>query len=440
MDSRRVFEKGWANRAATVRERFSHPKPYRFLTGVARKEASQTRSKRRSLLRPGSLMILLLAPTGCWSTIGSTGRATMTSTAGKPTASASPRSTQSLDRTQGTRLTVGNETIETAPIWRHVSENVLARSTSWSDDEFRSYVEREAVGWITNEIAEALMYQRASLRLDPKIEANLDNIIDTEIRKIVAAKHGGIQHRYEKHLELHGDTLTKVRTRLRREILIARLLEMEVKPKVAEPTRDELLALYEANKDAWQKPHRRSMSLIDLRVIDQLPEGVTEPTRRQLDAAREATRTKIEAARQEILSGVDFADVARRHSSGLHAVDGGRWGWVTRGSVRKRFEPVVEALYTLQPGQVSDLVATPDCFFLVRCDAHDPGENPDFQAVQPRLKQHHFGNEYNRLVAKLIAELRSNVRIEPIELERIHAAVVELAMNARRHPSAANVP
>ncbi len=30
-------KKGWMNRAATVRERFSHPKPYRFLTGAALK-------------------------------------------------------------------------------------------------------------------------------------------------------------------------------------------------------------------------------------------------------------------------------------------------------------------------------------------------------------------------------------------------------------------
>ena len=41
-----VFKKGWTNRAATVRAcrppqaRFSHPKPYRFLTGAALKEAS----------------------------------------------------------------------------------------------------------------------------------------------------------------------------------------------------------------------------------------------------------------------------------------------------------------------------------------------------------------------------------------------------------------
>ncbi len=41
-----VFEKDWTDRAATVTERFSQPKPYRFLTGAALKKASQTRSKR----------------------------------------------------------------------------------------------------------------------------------------------------------------------------------------------------------------------------------------------------------------------------------------------------------------------------------------------------------------------------------------------------------
>ncbi len=40
-----VFEKGWTNRAATVRERFSQPKPYRFLTGAALKMTQEMAGK-----------------------------------------------------------------------------------------------------------------------------------------------------------------------------------------------------------------------------------------------------------------------------------------------------------------------------------------------------------------------------------------------------------
>ena len=72
---------------------------------------------------------------------------------------------------------------------------------------------------------------------------------------------------------------------------------------------------------------------------------------------------------------------------------------------------------------------TPDGFVLVRCDELEPGVEPDFQSVQPQLKELYFRKAYNRMISDLVAELRAKARIEPLKLERFHAAVVAAAFN-----------
>ncbi|MCH8241462.1 MAG: peptidylprolyl isomerase, partial [Planctomycetes bacterium] len=129
-------------------------------------------------------------------------------------------------------------------------------------------------------------------------------------------------------------------------------------------------------------------------------------------------------------SGVAFADVARRHSHGLHAVDGGSWGmWVSPDGVRERFKPAVEELYRLQEGRVSDPIETPDGFLLVSCDEIDPGFEPTFEAVQPELQERHFRNAYSRKVDELVDQLRRDAGISPLVLERFHSQTVDATLS-----------
>lgn len=325
------------------------------------------------------------------------------------------------------RLTVNSDSVEAAELWGHLSDELSSKSETLSSDQYQVYIERQAAQLITDKIGEMLLHQRASLRVTEGMSTRIDKYADREIRRIVTTGYGGMQRRYEKYLASKGQTLDGVRERLRREIIITSYLEQHVKPKVAEPTRAELLALYEANADTFRRPARRRMSLIDVRILDRLPKGINEPTREQWDKARQEALSRAETAQAELLSGLPFADVARRHSNGLHTDDGGAWGWVSRGSVRERFEPAVNALYHLQTGDVSDIIETNDGLFLVRCDEIDPGLEPSFKAVQPQLKKRHFREAHNQLISELVTELRSEARIEPADLTRFHAAVVEAA-------------
>jgi len=331
------------------------------------------------------------------------------------------------------RMTVQAETVEAADLWVGRRDELAKKADSLAPEEFRNYVAERAAQLITDKIAEMLLYQRASLRQTEEVGKRIEAYVDGEIRKIVTEDHGGLQRKYEKYLELQGDTLEQARTRLRRQFVISGYLETEVRPKVAEPTRSELLAAYESNREAWRRPARRSMSLIDIRVADLLPDDVDAPTREQLQAAREEAYSRIKAAQLEVQNGVSFAEVARRYSHGARASDGGAWGWVAPDSIRERFQPAVMELEKLRAGEVSEIVETPDGFFLVHCDELEPGVEPDFLTVQPQLKEFYIRRAYNYMIAELISELRGKARIEPTRLERFHDAVVAAAYD----PSAA---
>ncbi len=339
----------------------------------------------------------------------------------------SPVPTDAADSSPVSRLTINDDTVEAHELWRDLRDELSDKAKTLTPAGYRAYVEQRAARLITDEITERLLYQRASLRLSPDINGRIDTHVDAEIRRTVTSDYNGSQRRYERYLESHGRKLDDLRETLRREMIITSYLEQELKPKVAEPTRTELLAAFQASADSLNRPMRRRMSLVEVRVLDRLPEDVNNPTREQFERARSEALSRIRAIQAELKSGNAFVDLARRHSDGLHADEGGAWGWVTRGSVRERFEPAVEALYGLNVGKVSDIVETDDAFFLVRCDEIDPGITFDFEAAQPQLTERLFRAAYNRRIVELVAELRSQARIEPADLARFHAVVVEAA-------------
>lgn len=374
-----------------------------------------------------SALVLAMSLIGCTGPAGVRSKSANSPTRTKAVANTTTRTHHPAGAAPAARLTIQNETIEPSAIWQGQRSELRRKSESMSAEAYRSFIAERAAQLITDKVAEVLLYQRASLRLTPEMETKIGRFVDAEIRKIVTEDHDGIQRRYEKHLASEGLTIDHVRTRVRREFIIAGYLETELRPKVAEPTRAELTDAFYRNIDAWRRPGRRSMSLIDIRTSDQLPPDVSEPTRAQLEAARVEARSRIEAAWRELQEGADFADVARRYSGGARAADGGAWGWVNVESVRERFKPALDVLATLGRGQVSEVIPTPDGFFLVRCDHLDPGVEPDLQTVQPEIKDRHFRIAYNRLIGELVAELREKAGIEAADLGRFHAAVVVAA-------------
>ena len=82
--------------------------------------------------------------------------------------------------------------------------------------------------------------------------------------------------------------------------------------------------------------------------------------------SRDEARARIDAAAARINAGEPFADVAREVSDGPAAAVGGALGVVTPGQFLPPFE---DALFALEPGQVSGVVETAYGFHLILREA-----------------------------------------------------------------------
>ena len=121
------------------------------------------------------------------------------------------------------------------------------------------------------------------------------------------------------------------------------------------------------------------------------PEKFVRPERRTVRHILITFNTpaeRLQAERQlmelsaRLRAGADFAEIALRHSQCPTALEDGLVGSLPRG---KLFPQLDEALYALQPGELSAIVETEVGLHLVRCDAILPPDTIPFEQVRERI-------------------------------------------------------
>jgi peptidyl-prolyl cis-trans isomerase D len=103
------------------------------------------------------------------------------------------------------------------------------------------------------------------------------------------------------------------------------------------------------------------------------------------DAAKQDARKRIDAVRERIAAGADFADVAMETSEDdATKARGGDLGWIVRGGVVK---PLEDAAFTQAPGALGEVIETPQGFHLVRVEERQPARVVPFEEAQTQVAQ-----------------------------------------------------
>ena len=101
-------------------------------------------------------------------------------------------------------------------------------------------------------------------------------------------------------------------------------------------------------------------------------------------------RKKLEDIRKQILAGADFAQMAKQYSEdAATAPYGGEMGFIQRDKV---VPPIVNTAYALEPGQVSDLVATPSGFEIIKVEQKHTKTLEEIRpALEAQIRQERAG-------------------------------------------------
>ena len=121
-------------------------------------------------------------------------------------------------------------------------------------------------------------------------------------------------------------------------------------------------------------------------------------------------RAEMEKIRQRVLSGEDFAKVARQVSKGPSAQEGGDLGWLRHGTIDQRLE---EAALALKQGEISRPVRAGPGLHLFKVEERRIAGAKTFDQAKEEIRQKLFEQQAGTYREQMMTELRRDAFIDP---------------------------
>lgn len=200
-------------------------------------------------------------------------------------------------------------------------------------------------------------------------------------------------------LKAEGITLEEYKKRIKGEIERFRLVNQEVKSKIV-VTEQEVRDYYQDHREAYSQAHEVRLSRIFLGVSDM-------GDREQRVRARDLGAGIVQRVRE----GEDFSELARRHSQGPSAADGGDLGWVELSNLEHKLR---ERIGKLSAGECTDLMPAPSGFQIIKVvDVKTGGVKP-LEEVRDSIYSKLYKEKVEKRYAAWIEELREKSFIKVI--------------------------
>lgn len=206
---------------------------------------------------------------------------------------------------------------------------------------------------IARQVLEQLIGERIQLQLAREQGIKIDEPSIDQAEQSVASQNQLTVEQLRRQLEREGVDPQRLREQLRDQLLLTRLREREVDPRVrvSDTEVDQYLA---EQQERSNDPASQLVNMAHLLVA--VPEGASEPQVAEFQA-------KAQRALQRARAGEDFAALARELSDAADRVNGGQLGLRTAD----RYPPLfLEAVRTQTPGDVVGPVRSGAGFHVIK--------------------------------------------------------------------------
>lgn len=153
-------------------------------------------------------------------------------------------------------------------------------------------------------------------------------------------------------------------------------------------TREEVEVYYKENQEEFTTPE----AVKARHILKKFPDNATDEQKAETKTAAEELLKTVNA---ELTAGADFAELAKKHSEGPSATQGGALrgrnpklppgDYFARGDMVKPFEEA--AFDTLNPGEVSGLVETSYGYHIIKLEEKKTPEIQPFASAQYEIQQ-----------------------------------------------------
>ena len=111
---------------------------------------------------------------------------------------------------------------------------------------------------------------------------------------------------------------------------------------------------------------------------------------------------------EELGKGGDFATLSSQHSQAANARRGGDIGFISRGELPRMFEDV---LFSLKPGEVSNIIPTDNSFHIFRVDERRPAGLLDLAAATPAIRTRLRDEAIREALAQVVGKARREMQV-----------------------------
>jgi peptidyl-prolyl cis-trans isomerase SurA len=202
---------------------------------------------------------------------------------------------------------------------------------------------RQILERMINDLLQVQLAKETGIKVD---EQTLERTIDR-----IAQENNLSRSDFRVAIERDGIKYTKFREDIRNEIILARLREREVENNIVVTDAEVETELARESKEKTSDSEFRLAHILVMVPPQATAEVIEQRRRRALQALSELRR------------GANFAQVAASFSDAPDALQGGMLGWRPSARLPSLF---TEALEKLEPGEVSDIVRSPNGFHIVK--------------------------------------------------------------------------
>ena len=235
--------------------------------------------------------------------------------------------------------------------------------------------------------------------LSQEVKARNVSVADAEIESNLGEmrKQFPTEQEFQKALSTRGMTLDKLRSDARVDMAINKMMEAELASQ-PEATDAQVREFYDKNPDKFKQDEQVRASHI-LIPVDQKADAAT----------KQKARARAEALAKQAKTGADFAKLAKENSSDGSAAQGGDLNFMQRGQTVANFD---KALFSMQPGQISDVVETEFGFHIIKVTEKKPATTVPFEQVSPRIRDYLTEQQKQTKAQAFIEELKKKAKIE----------------------------
>lgn len=222
-------------------------------------------------------------------------------------------------------------------------------------------------------------------------ESVIDEVVQEEMKPF------GDRAKLTQTLQARGITFEKWRQQVRERFLVRQLrLKNVYSETIISPYKIE--TYYNQHKDDYKVEEQVKLRMIML----------NKTTDEEAASAKELAKEII----SKLKAGAAFSEMASIYSQGAQRNQGGDWGWADRSVLRKE---LVEIAFGLKPGELSDVVETPQALFIMLVEDKRTGHNRPIAEVREQIEDTLLKQERERLQTKYIEKLKQKTFVRQFE-------------------------